>query len=173
MADQFSTVNEAVRDHLKARYPQIELSSTDGLRLPLGKVAGRRVWLRLGVRPGERVFLRAMVAVRATDADPLPVWLAGLADAAERMAPVPLRGLLEPLAREMADFDQFQLVAPARAVEDRAWHWGPVVHTFTRDPPSMRAASCCVAALLEAIRPLVSVHVPGATLVLDAAGSPP
>lgn len=172
MADQFSTVNAAVRDHLLARHPLVELSSTDGLRLPLGKVGGRRVWIRLGVRPGERVFLRAVVAVRATDADPLPVWLSGLADAAERMAPLPLRSQLEPIAREMPDFDQFQLVSPSRATEDRAWHWGPVVHTFKRDPPSMRAASRCVEALLDAIGPLVSMHVPGAAQVLYPVDTP-
>ena len=61
MADQFTTVNEAIRNHLKARYPLIGLSSTDGLRLPLGKVGGRRIWLRLGLRGGERAFLRAIV----------------------------------------------------------------------------------------------------------------
>lgn len=172
MADQFTTVNEAIRDHLRARYPLIELSSTDGLRLPLGKVSGRRIWLRLGLRGGERAFLRAIVAVRATDADPLPAWLSGLADAAGRMAPLPLREQLDPVVRELPDFDQFQLMAPSRATEDKAWHWGPVVHTFTRDPPSMRAASRCTAALLEAIRPLVVAHVPGAAAVLDAAEPP-
>jgi hypothetical protein len=46
------------------------------------------------------------------------------------------------------------------------------VHTFKRDPPSMRAASRCTAALLEAIRPLVVAHVPGAASVLDAASAP-
>jgi hypothetical protein len=46
------------------------------------------------------------------------------------------------------------------------------VHTFKRDPPSMRAASRCTAALLEAIRPLVVTHVPGANAVLDATDAP-
>jgi len=168
MSDQFSNVNDAIRHHLSARYPRIEASSVDGLRLPLGKVGGRRVWIRLGLRGGERASLYAMVAVRSTDADPLPAWLSGLADAAERTAPRPLRQVIEPVARDVPEFDQFQLVAPARSVVDKAWHWGPVVYAYTGDPPSMRGSTRCVAAMLDAIRPLVLAYVPGADGVLGA-----
>jgi hypothetical protein len=168
MSDQFETVNAAIREHLAPRYPLIEASSMDGLRLPLPKVAGRRVWIRLGVRPGERAFLRAMVAVSAKDLDPLPAWMANLADAAERPAPHPLREALGPIAREVPTFDQLELLRPDRSAVDKAWHWGPVVYTYSSDPPSMRAASRCVAALLESIRPLVVVHLPGADAVLQA-----
>ena len=106
MSDQFDTVNAAIRDHLIARYPQIEVSSMDGLRLPLGKVKGTRLWIRLGLRPGQRAFVRAMVAASAKPGDPMPVWMANLADAAARMAPTPLRQALEPAVRELPNFDQ-------------------------------------------------------------------
>ena len=79
----------------------------------------------------------------------MPVWMASLADAAARMAPSPLRQALEPAARELPNFDQFELLPPAGFTEDKAWHWGPVVYTYSSDPPSMRAASRCVAALLD------------------------
>jgi hypothetical protein len=169
MSDQFDTVNAAIRDHLIARYPQIEVSSMDGLRLPLGKVKGTRLWIRLGLRPGQRAFVRAMVAASARPGDPMPVWMANLADAAARMAPTPLRQALEPAVRELTNFDQFELLPPAGFTEDKAWHWGPVVYTYSSDPPSMRAASRCVAALLDTIRPLVAAHVPGAEGVLGPA----
>jgi hypothetical protein len=172
MSDQFDSVNEAIRDHLVARYPLIEVTASDGLRLPLGKAGGRRIWIRLGARPGERAFLRATVAVRANEGDALPAWMSSLADAAERAAPRPLRGALEPVGREVPDFDQFQLVAPARSTVDKCWQWGPVVYTYKDAPPSMRAASRCVAAMLDAIRPLVAIHVPGAAGVVEPAQAP-
>jgi hypothetical protein len=169
MSDQFDTVNDAIRDHLIARYPQIERSSMDGLRLPLGKVKGTRLWIRLGLRPGQRAFVRAMVAASAKPGDAMPVWMAGLAEAAARMSPMPLRQALEPAVRELPNFDQFELLPPAGFTEDKAWHWGPVVYTYSSDPPSMRAASRCVASMLDAIRPLVVAHVPGAAGVLGPA----
>jgi hypothetical protein len=105
MSDQFDTVNAAIRDHLIARYPQIEVSAMDGLRLPLGKVKGTRLWIRLGLRPGQRAFMRAMIAASAKPGDAMPVWMASLADAAAHMAPSPLRQVLEPAARELPTFD--------------------------------------------------------------------
>lgn len=169
MSDQFDTVNAAIRDHLIARYPQVAVSSMDGLRLPLGKVKGTRLWIRLGVRPGQRVLMRAMVAASAKPGDAVPAWMVSMADAAARASPVPLRQALEPASRELPNFDQFELLPPAGFTEDKAWHWGPVVYTYSSDPPSMRAAGRCVAALLDAIRPLVLAHVPGAGDVLGAA----
>lgn len=173
MSDQFETVNAAIRDHLVKRYPQIETPYVDGLRIPLGKVDKRRTWIRLGVRGGSRAFLRAVVVVRASEQDPLPVWMSRLADAAERTDPMTLRQALEPLAREVPGFDQFELLRPVRFAEDKSWQWGPAVYTYTADPPSMRAATRCVAALLEAIRPLVVAHVPGAAALPGLSDPPP
>jgi hypothetical protein len=162
MSDQFDTVNLAIRDHLIAHHPQVAVSSMDGVRLPLGKVGGTRIWIRLGVRPGQRAFMRAMVAASARPGEPMPAWMSSLADAAARMSPAPLRQVLEPAARELPNFDQLELLPPAGFTEDKAWHWGPVVYTYSSDPPSMRAAGRCVAALLDGIRPLILAHVPGA-----------
>ena len=168
MSDQFKTVNAAICDHLRRRYPQIETTHGDGLRIPLGKIDKRRAWLRLGVRGGSRAFLRAMVVVKASEEDPLPIWMSRLADAAERSDPLSLRQTLEPVAREVQSFDQLELLRPVRFAEDKSWQWGPVVYTYTIDPPSMRAATRCVADLLEAIRPLLEAHVPGAAAALGA-----
>jgi len=76
--------------------------------------------------------------------------------------------LLEPVARAVQSFDQLELLRPVRFAEDKSWQWGPVVYTYTVDPPSMRAATRCVADLLQAIRPLVDAHVPGAAALLRA-----